>query len=968
LTNLHRRKIGLLRALLPSGAALVPQRFTLTRGKRCGSLHAWAGPSAKPTLVRDALPEEPFSARKAPTRQHSSKPEPMTRTSFKTVDPKALPKHFDAKEAEGRWDRVWQESKLYHWDETRGREETFVVDTPPPTVSGSLHVGHVFSYTHTDVIVRYQRMCGKNIFYPMGWDDNGLPTERRVQNYFHVRCEPSEPYIENLELEEASAKVKKERPKLLNRRNFIELCHQLTQLDEKAFENLFTRLGLSVDWRQTYATIDDRCRKQAQLSFLDLHQKGHVYQSFAPTMWDVDFQTAVAQAEVTDKPQQGHFHHIEFGVEGAPDTFVIATTRPELLPACVGVTAHPTDERYKHLFGKKAITPLFRVPVPIFPSELADKEKGTGILMVCTFGDQTDVQWWREQKLELRQIIGRAGRLEPVTFGTPEYPSLDATAANAYYSQLAGQNVKQAKTTVVALLREPNGSATGTSAPLQGEPVPVDQSVKYFEKGERPLEFLSTRQWFVRLLDKKAELLQSGETIEFHPSFMHTRYRDWTSNLGLDWCLSRQRYFGVPIPVWFALKEDGTPDFSAPILPTMEQLPVDPMADVPPGYAEAQRGKPGGFVGEPDIFDTWFTSSLTPQIGSHWGLDEERHKKLFPADIRPQSHEIIRTWAFYTIAKALLHEGTIPWKHIVISGWILDPDRKKMSKSQGNVVTPMHLFDEHGVDGVRYWAASARLGADTAFDPQVFKIGRRLTTKLFNAAKFVLSHEGESAPITEELDRAFVQKLRSLVEKVSAAHSDFHFAQALQDTETFFWTHFTDTFLELAKPRAWVTTDAAAPQHPPEARHSAVAALRLGLNVLLRLFAPVLPYITEEIWSWAFAEETGHPSIHRAPWPSAREFEGIAPPKNEQSFDLAVEAYTALNKAKADAQVSAGRVVKSLTLVASQEVFEQVGSVLQCALEAARVLSHELIVSPSTDATFVVRDAVFAEKGTEPSA
>lgn len=885
----------------------------------------------------------------------------MTHSPFKTVDPTALPKHFDTKEAEGRWDKVWQESKLYHWDESRGREETFVVDTPPPTVSGSLHVGHVFSYTHTDVIVRYQRMCGKNIFYPMGWDDNGLPTERRVQNYFHVRCEPSQPYIENLQREEASAKVKKERPTLLNRRNFIELCQQLTQIDEKAFESLFTRLGLSVDWRQTYATIDDRCRKQAQMSFLDLHQKGHVYQSFAPTMWDVDFQTAVAQAEVTDKPQQGHFHHIEFGVEDAKDTFVIATTRPELLPACVGVTAHPSDERYKHLFGKNAITPLFRVPVPIFPSELADPEKGSGILMVCTFGDQTDVLWWREEKLALRQILGKAGRLEAITYGTPEYPSKTPAVANAYYAQLVGQNVKQAKAAIVGLLRDPKGSATGTAAPLQGEPVPVDQSVKYFEKGERPLEFLSTRQWFVRLMEKKQDLLKSGETIHFHPSFMHTRYRDWTENLGLDWCLSRQRYFGVPIPVWFALKDDGSPDWAAPILPVLEQLPVDPMADVPAGYTEDQRGKPGGFVGEPDIFDTWFTSSLTPQIGSHWGLDEERHKKLFPADIRPQSHEIIRTWAFYTIAKALLHENTIPWKHIVISGWILDPDRKKMSKSEGNVITPMHLFDEHGVDGVRYWAASARLGADTAFDPQVFKIGRRLTTKLYNAAKFVLSHEGANGPITEELDRAFVERLRQLVDKTTAAHNDFHFAQALQDTEAFFWTHFTDTFLELAKPRAWKAQDDSSPVHPESARNSAVSALRLGLSVLLRLFAPVLPYITEEIWSWAFAEETGYQSIHRSPWPSPSEFSEISPPQGARSFELAVDAYSAINKAKADAQVSAGRVVDSLTLIAPQQTLDELAPVLQCALQAARVNRHQLLVGPVEDATFLVRDAVFAE-------
>ena len=886
----------------------------------------------------------------------------MTKTQFKTVIPDQLPKHFESREAETKWDRVWQQSGVYQYDESKSRQETFVVDTPPPTVSGSLHVGHVFSYTHTDLIVRYQRMRGKNIFYPMGWDDNGLPTERRVQNYFHVRCEPKAKPVADLDLQPASAKQKKGPPLELNRNDFIELCHRLTHVDEKAFQDLFTRLAVSVDWRQTYATIDDRCRKQAQLSFLDLHAKGHVYQSFAPTMWDVDFQTAVAQAEVTDRPKQGHFHHIEFGVEGQSDTFVIATTRPELLPACVGVTAHPSDERFKHLFGKRAITPLFRTPVPIFASELADPDKGTGVLMVCTFGDQTDVHWWRTEKLALRQILGKAGRLEPLTFGSDAYPSKDPEAANAYYAQLVGKNVNQARAAIVELLRDPQGSATGHRAPLTQEPIPVDQAVKYFEKGDRPLEFLSTRQWFVRLMDKKKQLLDKGAAIDWHPQFMHARFRDWTENLGLDWCLSRQRYFGVPIPVWFEVTEDGSTNWERPLLPRPDQLPIDPMVDVPPGFRPEQRDAPLGFTGETDIFDTWFTSSLTPQIGSHWGLDEARHKKLFPADIRPQSHEIIRTWAFYTIAKALLHEDQVPWHNVVISGWILDPDRKKMSKSQGNVITPMHLFDEYGVDSVRYWAAGARLGADTAFDPQVFKIGRRLTTKLYNAAKFVLSHEGSVGEISEELDRAFVAKLRELVKVATKSHDEFNFAQALDETEAFFWTHFTDTYLELAKPRAW-RDEEDAQRYTEGERSSAIAALRLGLSVMLRLFAPVLPYITEEIWSWVFAEETGHVSIHRAPWPADDEFSGVAAPDAPSSFDLAVEAFTAINKAKADAKVSAGRVVEHLTLRAHPDTLAAAEKVLGCALDAARVKEHELISDDTLGSgSFQIQAARFAPK------
>lgn len=886
----------------------------------------------------------------------------MTQTPFKTVDPSALPKHFESQEAEKRWNEVWQTTGTYHYDPSRPREDNFVVDTPPPTVSGSLHVGHVFSYTHADVIARFQRMTGKNVFYPMGWDDNGLPTERRVQNYFNVRCEPTEKYIPDLKLTEATGDKKKERPRLVGRQNFIELCEQLTRVDEKAFEQLFQRLGLSVDWRQTYETINARSRKQAQLSFLDLYKKGYAYQSVAPTMWDVDFQTAVAQAEVHDRPKQGHFHHIEFGVQGSDETFTIATTRPELLPACVGVTAHPSDARYQHLFGKLAITPLFRAPVPIFPSELADPEKGSGILMVCTFGDQTDVLWWRQEKLPSRQIIGKSGRLEPIEFGSAGFPSENPKAAQEFYSALVGKSVTQAREAIVNLLRDPAGGATHQRAPLVRDPIPVEQAVKYFEKGERPLEFLSTRQWFVRLVQEKENLLKKGEEIAWHPEFMHARYRDWTQNLSIDWCVSRQRYFGVPIPVWFPLSKEGAVDWENPILPDEASLPVDPMADAPPGYDESQRGQPGGFVGETDIFDTWFTSSLTPQIGSHWGLDEERHKKLFPADIRPQSHEIIRTWAFYTIAKAMLHSGTVPWKNIVISGWILDPDRKKMSKSQGNVVTPMHLFDEHGVDAVRYWAASARLGADTAFDPQVFKIGRRLTTKLWNAAKFVLSHAGEKGPIKNELDRAFLAELRSLVERVTELQANFHYAQALQETETFFWTQFTDTYLELSKPRAWQSDVPGSVQYPAEERNSAVTTLRLGLSVLLRLLAPTLPYITEEIWSWVFAEETGQKTIHRAPWPSANEIDA-PPPSEPDAFALCVAAFSSINKAKADHQVSAGRVVSALTLRASAKTLERAQAVMASALEAARVASSELSASDEVpEGTFVVEKIEFAPK------
>jgi len=876
----------------------------------------------------------------------------------RSIDPATLPKHFDSPEAEARWDAAWQDSGIYHWDPTRPREETFVVDTPPPTASGSLHVGHVFSYTQADVMVRYERMRGKNIFYPMGWDDNGLPTERRVQNYFHIRCDPNAPYEEGMTFEEASAKVRKKPAKHVSRPNFIEACYGLIDEDEAVFKALWRRLGLSVDWRLEYQTIDDHCRNVAQLSFRDLFEKDEVYTSEAPTMWDADFQTAVAQAEVEDKVLPGAYHHVEFAVKDSDATFTIATTRPELLAACVGVTAHPDDERYKPLFGKQAVTPLFHAPVPIFASELADPEKGTGILMVCTFGDSTDVEWWRERGLVLRQLIDRNGTLIPVTFGAEPFPSADPDAANRYYAELAGKGVTQARKIVVGQLIDPAGSATGRGAPLQGEPEPIEHSVKFYEKGDRPLELVPTRQWFVRLLDKKQRLLDQGERIQWHPGFMHARYRDWTENLNSDWCVSRQRYFGVPIPVWYRLDAAGNPDYDDVLVGEPERMPLDPTTDLPKGFDESQRDQPGGFTAESDIFDTWFTSSLTPQIGSHWTLDADRHARLFPADIRPQSHEIIRTWAFYTIAKAMLHEESIPWEHVVISGWVLDPDRKKMSKSQGNVLTPMPLIEKFTADGARYWSASARLGTDTAADEKVFKVGKRLATKIFNAGKFVLGQSGEVHPIHAELDRAFAAELRQLVERATASFEAFNHAQALTDTETFFWTHFTDSYLELAKARARGEAGGGEAE-----RGSAVAALRLGLDVLLRLFAPFLPYICEEVWSWAFAEETGHASIHRAPWPGAGDFAGIEAPASDASFDAAVTCWNAINKSKADASVSMGREVETLTIAAGPETLATLEPVLADVLAAARCRAHELAPDASVEAdSFAVRDARFAPK------
>ena len=836
-----------------------------------------------------------------------------------------LPKQYVPKEVESKWRARWQEMGIYRWDPARARHETFVVDSPPPTVSGSLHVGHVFSYTHQDLIVRQRRMAGMNIFYPMGWDDNGLPTERRVQNFFNVRCDPYLPYLPNFK----PRSNPKEPPEIISRPNFIELCRQLTQIDEKAFQELWQQLGLSIDWEQEYATIDDHCRRTSQLSFLKLLGEGHAYATEAPTLWDVDFQTAVAQAEVEDRPLTGAFHHIRFGVEGG-DSFVVATTRPELLPACVAIVAHPDDQRYQSLFGKHAVTPLFRAPVPILADERASIEKGTGILMVCTFGDATDVEWRRQFDLPLRQVVGKDGRFIPVQFGSPGWESLDPDAANAFYGALQGKSAQQARRSITALLQDETGSALpGLGPPLTQEPQRIEHAVKFYEKGERPLEFISTRQWFVRLLDKKKALLEQGARIQWHPAFMRSRYENWVEGLNQDWSISRQRYFGVPFPIWYPLDGRGQPRYDQPILPDLSQLPVDPLAQPAPGFDETTRGQPNGFIGDPNVMDTWATSSLTPQIASHWADDPERHRKLFPMDVRPQSHEIIRTWAFYTIVKAYLHEQTVPWHNIVISGWILDPDRKKMSKSRGNVITPNHLLEQYSSDAVRYWAARARLGVDTAYDEAVFGNGKRLVIKLFNAAKFVAGHLlGQDltalnpTDITEPLDQSFIARLRKAVRRAEEEFETFEFAGALQVIEDFFWSDLCDNYLELVKVRAYSV------EWTPGKR-SALATLKIVLSAQLRLFAPYLPFITEEVWSWLFTTPHGRErSIHTASWPTTEELAEVALPSEEDPYGAAVQVLFEVRRLKSEAKVSVKTPLRELEIKGSAKTLSAIRSVL----------------------------------------
>jgi len=834
---------------------------------------------------------------------------------------------------EPTWSQRWESQGTYRFDRAAALAagSVFSVDTPPPTASGSLHIGHVFSYTHMDLAARFHRMRGEHIFYPMGWDDNGLPTERRVQNYYGVRCDPSLPYDAQF-TPPFDGDAPSNTPQVpISRRNFIELCERLTVEDEKQFEDLWRGMGLSVDWSLTYRTIGAEAQTVAQRAFLRNLARGEAYQAEAPTLWDITFRTAVAQAELEDKDQPAAYHDITFR---APDggTVMISTTRPELLPACVALVAHPDDERYQHLFGTTVTTPVFGVEVPVLAHHLAQQDKGTGIAMICTFGDQTDVVWWRELDLPTRTVMGRDGRL------LSEAPAADlfTDAGREAYAQLAGKTAFSAKAAMVELLRE--------SGDLIGDPKPTTHSVKFFEKGDKPLEIVSTRQWYIsngaRDEALKQRLLDAGKEIAFHPDFMRVRYENWVGGLTGDWLISRQRFFGVPIPVWYELDADG--ERGRVIVPSEDQLPVDPSSDVPPGFTEDQRGT--AFEGEFDIMDTWATSSLTPQIAAGWGTDDELFALVFPYSLRSQGQDIIRTWLFSTVLRAQLEHGGIPWANAGISGFIVDPDRKKMSKSKGNVVTPGAILEEHGADAVRYWAASSRLGTDAAFDPQnpkQMKIGRRLAIKVLNAAKFVYSFldSGLSSAaagdayrnqVTNPLDVDMLATLADVVRQATQAYETYDHARALEVTEQFFWT-FCDDYLELVKERAYAGDG------------SSVAALREAIDVLLRLLAPVLPFATEEVWSW-----THSGSVHTAEWPTliADAPTGLLPAVSA--------ALIGIRRAKTEAQASQKTPVVSATL-AGPAILAEAADDLRA---VGRIETLELVVAEE----IAVSDVVLAEE------
>ncbi|RSX55474.1 Valyl-tRNA synthetase [Bifidobacterium dolichotidis] len=858
----------------------------------------------------------------------------------------ALPDRVSVDGLENKWGEQWDEQQTYAFQNSRDRKAVYSIDTPPPTVSGSLHVGHVFSYTHTDVIARFKRMCGYDVFYPMGWDDNGLPTERRVQNYYGVRVDTSLKYDPDFKppyegTEGKKIKAKDQVP--ISRKNFIELCEKLTAQDEKLFEALWRKLGLSVDWKQTYHTIGRHPQRVAQKAFLRNLARGQAYQKEAPGLWDVTFQTAVAQAELESREYPGFYHKIAFHFEDGTPLY-IETTRPELLPACVALIAHPDDERYQQYFGKFVYSPLFNVKVPVLAHPAAEKDKGAGIAMCCTFGDVTDVQWWRDLHLPTRSIIQRNGR---IVMDTPDW--IEDEKGREIFAQMAGKTTFSARKEVVEQLRE--------SGDLDGEPKPTTRMTNFYEKGDKPLEIVTSRQWYLENggtnADLNAKLIERGKELNFHPDFMRVRYENWVNGLNGDWLISRQRFFGVPFPLWYPVTAEGEPDYEHPLTPSEDVLPIDPAIDVPEGYTEEQRDQPGGFTAEQDIMDTWATSSMTPQIVTHWEEPSDEDKALFkatfPMDLRPQGQDIIRTWLFSSVDRAQLENNCLPWANTTLSGWILDPDHKKMSKSKGNVVVPSQPIEKYGADAVRYWAACARLGLDATYDEGQMKIGRRLAIKLLNATKFALAigredeehHVSEPATavwnpedVTEPLDRAAMAKMALVVREATLFLENYEHSKALETIESYFW-QFCDDYIELVKNRAYGTPDAHGNTPSEAAIKSARTALGMGLDAFARLLAPFLPYATEEVWSWMHA---GEGSVHRAPWPKPLPYATAAFQVSPDLLANAGQALAALRGIKSKAKVSMKTPILSVTLAVDPAVRESIKAALGDIAQAGRVI------------------------------
>ncbi|MFC1691100.1 valine--tRNA ligase [Nanoarchaeota archaeon] len=780
-----------------------------------------------------------------------------------------LPKRYDPKEEEPKWQKYWESKGTFVFDPT-APGEIYSVDTPPPTVSGKMHLGHAFSYSQQDFIIRFQRMRGKNVFYPFGTDDNGLPTERLVE------------------------KEKKVRSTRMERQEFVNLCNETIKELKPKYIQAWKDIGLSADFTKSYSTINEHCQITSQAGFIDLFKKGFIYRQESPTVWCVNCQTAIAQADLEFIDMKSSFSDIIFHAAEDPSReLVISTTRPELIPACVALFFHPDDKRYQNLKGKKAKIPLFDYEVPILTDETVDLEKGTGLMMVCTFGDKEDVDKWYRHKLDLRVVLEKHGLL------------------NELAGEFNGMKIKEARDAIINKL-EQEGFLKGKK--------PLVHPVNVHERCKTEIEFQKTKQWYIKVLDKKEELIKAADDITWYPEHMKVRYVHWVENLNWDWCISRQRHFGIPFPLWYCKKCGEVK------LADEEDLPIDPTTTQPKSACKCGSNE---FDPETDIMDTWNTSSLTPQVAANWkhkGEYDIEFKGNFPFSLRPQGHDIIRTWLFYTVVKAKYHNSTVPWRNVMISGHAQDPKGRKMSKSLGNVVEPMAMIDKYSADALRFWAAGSKLGDDLPFLEKDLVTGNKIITKLWNASKFVLMHledfDTTSKPELTIIDKWILSKFHKILKSSTDSFEKYEYAKTKLDVENFFWNTFCDNYLEICKDRLYKPE-----VYGKDKRESAQYTLYHTILGQLKLLAPLMPHITESIYHIYFAEKEAKKSIHISNWP---EFdESLVDESAEKAGDLAVDIISVVRKVKSENNVSLKTPVTKLAIKCDDEQKKLIETVIE---------------------------------------
>jgi valyl-tRNA synthetase len=806
-----------------------------------------------------------------------------------------LAKRYDPKEIEPRIQKFWEDERVFKFDPD-SKKPVYSIDTPPPTLSGYIHMGHVFSYSQAEFIARYQRMKGCNVFYPMGFDDNGLPTERYVEKKYKVNI------------------------KDVGREEFVKLCLKETEIGGKSYRNIWTTMGISVDWDLLYSTINKRCQRISQRSFIDIFNMGRIERRNEPAIWCPLCQTSLAQADVEDSEEKHSFlNTVRFKAAETGEDLLIATSRPELIPSCVGLIVNPDDPRYQALVGRKGITPVFNAEVPIFSDRRVDPAFGTGIVMVCTFGDKTDIDWWRDYGLPLKISINPDGTM------------------NSNAGRYCGLTLVEARKQIIADLKE---------AELLIEQQPITHVMNVHERCGTPVEYYVTPQWFIKILDLKDELMAQGEKLQWYPEHMKARYVNWINGLKWDWCISRQRYFGVPFPVWYCAK-CGTA-----VVADESQLPVDPLVTQPLKPCP----KCGSTVFEPekDVMDTWATSSVTPLINSNWGEPDSRIDQVYPMSLRPQAHDIIRTWLFYTVIKSYLHTHTLPWYNVMISGHGLDPNGKAMHKSKGNVIEPLPIVAKYSADALRWWAASAKLGEDMAFKEKEVVYGQKFINKLWNASRFVSMHikgyRPEGQPQLELIDRWVLTKLNAVIRESTQSFEAYEYSKAKMAVEQFFWGDFCDNYLEMVKDRLYSKDEAR-----KASRDAALYTLYTVLLDSLKLLGPFTPHVTEEIYQCLFRDtQGGDPgnarvaiSLHVAGWPkpeaSWEDAEAL------KLGDIAVQIISLLRQYKNSQSLAQNLPLASVIIEAPLDI-SSVAAVLKDTMKVGGV-SYGAVASPDAEST-----------------